>query len=135
MNITEINGLPLPRELLDLLDSGRWRVPDDRARLAEVFGDRPVQPVFYQVDLMLSENAAWAGETSPYYLGEPDPIRPPGDIDPRRSLLIGDLGPDLPFALDYRGPGEPGVCYLASWGDRWVTVAESVADLAVRCGL
>lgn len=59
-----------------------------------------------------------------------------------RPTLLGSLrppttpdGPDMPFVPDFRGGGEPPVRYLPSWGDRWVTVAESVAGLAARCGL
>ncbi|MEO3975623.1 hypothetical protein [Streptomyces sp. CAU 1734] len=44
-------------------------------------------------------------------------------VDPELALLIGDLGADMPIALDYRRHGlAPRVIYLGSRG--WVEVAD-----------
>ena len=135
MEVRKINGLPLPSELLRLLDDGRWQAPADMGLLNDVFRDKPFQPSFYTLDQMRVENKNWPAETRPQYVGSHDPLDPPGDIDPRRSILIGDLGPDMPFALDFRNEGIPQVVYLFSGGDRWKTVARSFPELVVLLGL
>jgi hypothetical protein len=73
-------------------------------------------------------------EYRPFYLGRPNPDQPPGDVDPDRSLLIGDLGPEMPFALDYRpGLAAPTVIYLGNPG--WVEVAPNMATLLDRLAM
>lgn len=63
------------------------------------------------------------------YLGTPSTLAPPGDIMQDRSIFIGDLGPDMPFALDYRQTNkEPSVIFLSIYGG-WRQVAPTVADL------
>ncbi|MGI5232756.1 hypothetical protein [Actinoallomurus sp. CA-142502] len=60
----------------------------------------------------------------------------PGDIDPRRSVLIGDLGHEMPFALDFRTSwGRPRVVYLTIGTDRWIPVAPDAEVLLDRLGL
>jgi hypothetical protein len=56
------------------------------------------------LDYIPFENKYCVNQTDPSFLGVADDDRPPGDIDPKRSVLIGDLGPgsDQPIALDYR---------------------------------
>jgi hypothetical protein len=50
---------------------------------------------------------------------------PPGDIDPDLSLDLGDIGPDLPFGLDYRLSREvPAVVFLD--GPGWRTIAADI---------
>lgn len=54
---------------------------------------------------------------------------------PARSLLIGDLGPDQPFALDHRPTGPPRVVYLRCDDQpRWVTVAPTIESLLDALG-
>jgi hypothetical protein len=55
-------------------------------------------------------------------------------IDLRLSVLIGVLGTDMPFVLDYRESDVvPRVLYLASSdGFAWVQVAPDVDDLIRR---
>lgn len=86
---------------------------------------------------MTFENEAWATETLPDYLGEADEEFPPGDLDPGKSVIIGDLGHDLPVALDYRAnPADPRVVFLSTRvAGRWITVAASIADLIEALGL
>lgn len=76
-------------------------------------------------------------ETNPVYLGTANDELPPGDIDPRRSVLIGDLGHDRPFALDYRDSSEqPSVVLLASTQKAgWVRIADSTEELLAKLGL
>ncbi|MGN9842033.1 hypothetical protein ACTMTI_28290 [Nonomuraea sp. H19] len=130
MSDIAINGLPLPAALRRAIHEGRWAPPDPAVLLA-VFGEKPVQPRCYGVAEMEFENDLWLTNTDALYLGSPDPARPPGDLDPKTSLLIGDLGPDMPFALDYRVAGAPTVVYLTLDGV-WVTVAPSIDALLRR---
>jgi hypothetical protein len=52
------------------------------------------------------------------------------------SILIGDLGNDMPFALDFRpSRATPRVIYLTLETGRWITVAPTVELLLDRLGL
>jgi hypothetical protein len=130
-----INGLPLPQTLVDAITEGQWRNPGTDA-LRRVFREAPVDPTFYGFRRLERENARWRKEDDPAYFGRPDGKQPPGDIDPEQSLLIGDMGPDLPIALDFRAsPDDPRVLYLHSGGDSWITIAASFEELLVKLGL
>jgi hypothetical protein len=138
MSTVEINGLPLPDALRAAIEDGRWTPPDDETLLTRIFGDRPQGPSFYSLDYMRTENKRWPDVESrlPMYLGSPDAMVPPGDIDPRQSILIGDIGYDMPFALDFRpSRDEPRVVYLSLETGRWITVAATVEGLLERLGL
>jgi hypothetical protein len=126
-----INGHPLPAALVEAIGSGRWQLPEDPERLVAVFAHQPDHPSFYDLEQMRFENAAWLEETYEGYFGAPDPQRPPGDLHPDDSVLIGDLGPDLPFALDYRTAPVPRIVFLTDEDEnsRWVQVAASIDDL------
>ncbi len=124
-----VNGLPLPEALLAAMGDGRWVAPDLDAQ-RRVFGEAHGDALFYPLEFMRQENAAWPGDKGPIYFGDPDPSRPPGDIDPARSVLIADLGPDRMVALDYRtSPDTPAVVFLGSREPGWVQVAGSAAEL------
>ncbi|WP_146603859.1 SMI1/KNR4 family protein [Micromonospora deserti] len=70
-----------------------------------------------------------------FYLGQPGRQRPPGDVGPDRSLLIGDLGPDQPFTLDYKPSlTAPSVIYLSTTAD-WIEVAPNIGTLIERLGI
>ncbi len=130
-----INDLLLPSALVRAIETHRWRRPTALA-LQRVFREKPSGAVFLDLAGMLERNATWRSETNPAYFGHADDRSPPGDIDPRCSLVIGEIGTELPFALDYRGnPDAPSVVYLHSGGDRWITVARRVEDLLSRLGL
>jgi hypothetical protein len=108
-----INGLPLPRELLRAIEDGRWPGQPDPAVLREVFGDQPEAPRFYTLDVMASVNRVWRERTDEVFIGLPSDETPPGDIDPRRSPLIAELGTEQLVALDYRSSEDsPRVLYL-----------------------
>lgn len=130
-----VNGLALPPALAEALRTGRWAPPGDPDALLRVFGERPNDTLFYSPEQMDRQNQGWADETDEAYLGSPDPDRPPGDVDPARSVLIADLGAERLVALDYRTAGEPAVVYLGITSPRWVQVASSVGELIERLGL
>jgi hypothetical protein len=130
-----IHGLLLPAPLVRALEEHRWRCPVE-AILRRVFREKPVRAEFFDLATILDVNLRWRDERDPAFVGHPDPRAPPGDIDPTRSLLLGNLGPDLPFALDYRlSLDDPRVLYLHSGGDRWITVAPDIEQLLVRLQL
>ncbi|MBF9128523.1 hypothetical protein I0C86_05900 [Plantactinospora sp. S1510] len=133
------DGLPLPPALIDVAQQGRWTAPAG-GNYIRIFGEPAYGPVFLKVDQM-RRNARWIDEIDyddefrQLYIGEPDPANPPGDIDPQMSLLLGDLGSDQPFALDFRRSMEaPSVVYLDSTM-RWVEVAPTIDAFIVELGL
>ncbi len=130
-----INGLRLPPVLLRIMTEQRWRsAPESLVR--RVFRENPVRLVLHDLAEMRRANAQWLEETNPAFFGHADEKLPPGDIDRTRSVIIGGLGPDLPFALDYRASMErPSVLYLHSGGDRWIRIARDVDDLLSRLRL
>ena len=137
--IAQVGGLKLPVDLVAAIRDGRWVAPGDHDLLATVFTDRPVQPNFYGIDEIFGETTHWHAEndaeTLAWYLGSPSNTDPPGDIDQQRSVIIGDLGPDRPIALDYRpGLDVPSVVYLTSYNG-WIEVAPNIESLLVRLRL
>lgn len=130
-----INGLLLPRALTLAIDERRWRAPAE-PQLRRVFREKPVRVRLFDLAAMRAENRAWLEGKDRAFFGHLDDKHPPGDIDPARSLLLGTLGPHLPFALDYRvSDDDPRVLYLHSGGDRWITVACNVEILLARLKL
>lgn len=131
-----INGHLLPDAVIELITAGRWNPPSDE-KIEAGFGERPSRPAFYSLEDMEFENKAWIVESSLEYIGLPSDELPPGDIDPKRSVLIGDLGHDRPFALDYRDSAEhPRVVLLvSSENGGWLRIAESAEELLVKLGL
>ena len=111
-----INGLPLPRELLDLIEAGRWRAPADPSGLDQLFPERG-EFCCYSFRGMEFETAAMYRDDSPRWRGTPDPGRSPGDIDPKLAVLIADLGLgyDQPIALDYHLSRERPRVITLSW--------------------
>ncbi len=69
--------------------------------------------------------ADWREEQYPLWFGAK-----PEDIDPATSVLIGELGYDRPFALDYREATAP-VRFMTIDG-RWPVVASSLSELMDR---
>lgn len=130
-----INGLPLPRALTLAMAEQRWRCPAEPL-LRRVFRERPIRARLYDLAAMRGENRSWREEKDRAYFGHLDDKAPPGDIDPLCSLILGVLGPHMPFALDYRlSHDRPRVLYLHSGGDRWVTVACGIEQLLARLHL
>ncbi|MCB9705531.1 MAG: hypothetical protein H6711_26920 [Myxococcales bacterium] len=127
-----INGLQLPACIAVLLQAERWVAPDPET-LQRVMGDVPVHPIFYHYSLMQSENSHWLEEKRLEYVGVADGSG--GVIDPAKSVLIGDLGPDRLVALDYGRGYPPRVVYLGHGSSSWVEIAEDAESLLRRLGL
>jgi hypothetical protein len=126
----EVNGLTLPAGLVRALREGRWRSLRRSASLAAVFGSEPVRPKFFTLAEIRAVNLYWKDEADPLYLGQADSSRHPGDIDPKRSLIIAELGPDQLIALDYRRSAVPEVVFASDHvRSPWLLVSGSVEEL------
>lgn len=126
----EVNGLTLPAGLIRALREGRWRSLGSLASLAAVFGSEPVRPKFFTLEEIRAVNGYWKDEADPLYLGQADSSRYPGDIDPKRSLIVAELGPDQLIALDYRRSAAPEVVFASDDArSPWRRVSDSVEEL------
>jgi hypothetical protein len=122
-----VNGLLVPRDLVDLLVKGRWASASEN----DVFNSPWGGIYTYSHQAMRSETSHVCYGIR--WVASPDPAHAPGDIEPRLTVLIADegIGSDSPFALDYRASfGQPRVLVyrwrLASPnedGNRWVEAA------------
>jgi hypothetical protein len=125
-----INGLPLPAAVATAIEAGTWLAPEDTHLWYALVPPSEVgRPKLYKIELMRQVNADWANESDPIYLGLADGRRQPGNLDPRLSLLIGELDPDGLIALDYRSSIEsPSVAYLMLTGDscRWMQISPDI---------
>ncbi|WAZ26873.1 hypothetical protein STRCI_008535 [Streptomyces cinnabarinus] len=119
----EIGGLALPKPLADAIEDGSWTRPKDAEVLRRVFGDEPDGPMFYDLPSMTRQNRSFQqsalqdvfGDASATSLG----------VSPRQAVLIGDLGAEMPIALDYREHAEsPRVIYLGPEG--WIEVTPRI---------
>jgi len=134
MKTRAVNGHSLPPALLTLIEEGRWVAPSQE-RIALVFGESSTLSEFYPLWQIIEETANWVPETNPAYLGAVDPEVPPGDLDPARSVLIADLGPDRPIALDLRSDPPSVVLLRMAQPPRWRRIAVDVESLAAALGL
>lgn len=131
--MTEVAGFVLPPELVRVAEQSQWSDYTEGIRLDplvvdHVFGERPDSTWrFYSIDEVEVETLLWQQESDPAWFGES-----PDDLEPASSLLIGELGYDRPFALDYR-PAVPAVRLLCFDG-RWRLVAASASELLQRLG-
>jgi hypothetical protein len=133
----EVNGLQLPLALVDAIRSGRWTVPS-KSVLQAVFPSEPIEhPSFFGIDELKRENAGWPTEATAYYLGRENEKDAPGNIDPTKSVIIGDLGPDRLIALDFRASNDrPCVVYLTGNEEsRWIKAAPDIESLLRILGL
>jgi hypothetical protein len=134
-HVTAIEGRPLPGEIVAAMERGEWKFPRDDSITASIFTEAPTSSArLYSVELMVTENAAWrasAPDQQEQYGGPGSEAEAEGYlvIDPQSSILIGDLGYDMPVALDYSvSPGRPRVVYLPSRAPGWIEVARDVPE-------
>lgn len=125
-----VAGMMIPRELVKVIRAGRWRPPADPQVYIDTFGEPPDHALFYDLDEMIRQNRLWQDSSVEDVFGRPVAGRSVG-IDPAQSVLIGDLGPDMPIALDYRNSKSgPNVLYRTLSGIVvWVLIADSVGEL------
>lgn len=143
--MTTVNGLELPQLVLDLMKGGRWQMPRG-ANLPGAPLEQSEIPGFggaklYSIQEMQSETSWWINLSKPgsCLRGTPDPENPPGDIDPGRTVLIGDMGMglDSPIALDYRGGLRELRVLRFTWSSncrqtRWIQIAGTIESF-VQC--
>ena len=136
-----VNGLPLPDDLLTLMEAGQWKPPLDHCGVDRLFPENGgLYP--YSVALMESETRTLFAYRVPAWHGAPDPDNPPGDIDPLLAVFVADLGNgfDQPIALDYRVSRDRPRVITLRWGERgeqnrWVLVAPDIRTFAESVGL
>ncbi len=128
----------------------RWGSRANRYPLPSALRDPSMDTDFdtYDTEVMRRETSNWCYALR--WLGTPDMEHPPGDIDPRLTVLIADLGvsSEIPFALDYRTSfGQPRVL-LYTWhlaptpydveqgeiGSRWIEVAGDFLTFWLQVG-
>ncbi len=127
-DVVYINALPLPASLVRAIRNGFWNTPKNREVWRSLFPeDQIVQPLLYALGGMEGESK-WLCSAGPGYLGESGEGLVPGDIDPARAVLIGDLGPDRLIALDYReSETQPSIVSLTNTEHScWVRVADDI---------
>jgi hypothetical protein len=139
---TEILGLPLPEALRRVITAGLWKAPP-AAVIAEVFGDDPEKAVFYDPQTIERETRNLRDD--PHDVMDMFHGTSPHDIDPQRTLFIGDPYYDAPFALDYLYDiALPRVVYFnvarrlfKEGGDEfaWKEIAPDIETLIERLGI
>ncbi|MBO0754225.1 MAG: hypothetical protein J2P54_00055 [Bradyrhizobiaceae bacterium] len=104
-----VNGLRVPPTLVAAIIEGRWiSLPADRRR--EIFDDDPVSRRFLDtVDHFKGLNRSRRDEVRPEYIGSPGNVLPPGDVDPRLLLPIGDFCRPVDRARVPGAPTDPAV--------------------------
>jgi hypothetical protein len=133
-----INDLELPQRLVEVLREGRWRGRLNATKFSASIGMKAPLPLLYDLEGIRGANRHWRAEKRDVYLGTPSAGSPtPGDIDPNRSLLIGELEPDVMIALDYRTE-PPSVVFClpdAPLLSPWTRVAASIDECLQRAAL
>ncbi len=95
----------------------------------------------HNYDGMWGKTSRFLTEHDRAMLGHPDSDHPPGNLNPQQCVLIGDLGPHQPLALDYRSDSiSPSVVTLP-WGEnpvtdnRWLKITDSFDEFAITLSL
>jgi hypothetical protein len=132
-----IGSLRVPDEVVAAIRSGEWTMPSDASVMLEIFTELPVpEGKLYSLDWMLKETSAWwdaPAEEYEFYGAGQAVGSDYESLDPRKSILIGDLGIDMPLALDYDiSIDTPRVMYLPSYASGWIEVAPNIATFLSR---
>ncbi|KAL2859847.1 uncharacterized protein BJX67DRAFT_368673 [Aspergillus lucknowensis] len=127
-----IGGLPLPDALTSLIRAGKWVPPTRDEIYIEIFHEEAELPVFFDVAILIKENASWQRLSVEATFGNEGVAGSLG-INPQKSIFIASLGADMPVVLDYRMSREtPRVLYLAYSPPCWTQVAATVEELIER---
>lgn len=147
MDSDEINGLPLPSLLIEMLHSGRWLHPGDEALKRLIpFLNEPI--IFLKsVESMRRESPKhFAGDLAMArtfrFVDNPNEASDLPWLDVHRAVFIAVNrvpGDDVAIALDYRTDATIPRIVASDWGDgktgcRWREVAPSFAAFVARLG-
>ena len=141
-NAMHVNGLPLPRSLIHLMNAERWKPPIDVSGISRLIPENDGL-YLYSITLMEAETQALFRDcsikTNEEWLGVPDREHPPGDIDPSLTVLIADIGIgyDQPIALDYMDTPRVLTLQWSQGGkdNRWIVIASNIENFAEAVGL
>jgi len=142
----ETNRLPLPIDLVRLIESGFWPTTHAQEVAQNSHSCSPpeiVSKVFPGERRLYLARPPFRTVAESIALGEKfwlQGIAAIDQIDPAKTLIIGDfqLGSDSAIALDYRNEPEPAVLQLAwaksdpSKNNRWITAAPSFREMGRR---
>ena len=84
-------------------------------------------PELFDLDGVLEANRFWSSAHVERYVGVESSFFSPGNIDPQRTVLIGQAEPDSPIALDFRC-SPPRVVYFGDAG-YWVELFPNYESL------
>lgn len=152
----QINGLVLPKSLVERIKSNNWKVPESKAKLLKlVLDNNPFKEeeesikemindfTLYDLDLMMIEyknlnklREQIKKEKNYMIFGRKDDTVNPGNIDIEKTILFADfdIGNDTPFGLDYRNDPKYPTVVLLYWGEdaekdnRWKKIANSFEE-------
>ena len=145
----KINGLLVPKLLLDLIGQGRWKRPADTTILHQLTGSEHADEFdFLSIDAMRRE-------TAPSHLVEDDklariyglgsskrtgtPIVDPTILDVDKSILIAINWDEEAICLDYRTSDDDPRVLVSLWEGgpyaRWKIVAPDFSSFVLQLGL
>lgn len=122
--------MPLPAQLVEAIESGRW-IRSTKLLKRAIPPERVFSPNLYDWEAIERETDAWlllVSDDEPERVGRVSSKFSPGIVDPYQVVLIGDVDPDMPIALDYRGTADrPCVLYFHD-DNCWVKAADSFEE-------
>jgi hypothetical protein len=131
----KINNLELPDLLYSDLINRRISLDQNERLAIESLFTRLESPLaeLYNLEGMATANQLWTSAEAHHYLGTPSQIISPGDIDPRKALIIGHAEPDSPIVLDYRVT-PPRVLYFGDFEHKtyWINLAPTYESFVAR---
>jgi hypothetical protein len=132
----KIYDLSIPEELAFDISRGGLELNEERTKRIELAAIKIVaaEPRFYGFETVVAESK-WirGGIAKKFFLGAPNSDAWPGDIEPKKAVIIGEIAYESPIALDFRQT-PPTVVYV---GNRtlWYQLSRSYADLKRYLGL
>lgn len=153
----KINGLSLPKSMVNRIKNGLWKAPKDKSILEKIvlaYCSSSEQKALMKTmipDLSLFSTTLMDTESNNLqywlldpelkelkimFLGKKDPQVSPGYIIPNKTILFADFGrgSDTCFALDYRKNSTNPSVILLYWGkkpeedNRWRKIANSFEE-------
>jgi hypothetical protein len=130
----KVNKIELPRSIEAHLAGGAGGLTaDQKERLAALLtATETALPELFDLERVLEANRFWGSPYVEHYLGIESSTYPPGNIDPQRTILIGQAEPDSPIALDFRCQ-PPRVVYFGDAG-YWVELFPDYESLITAIG-